>query len=304
MNGTASAVERRARGLGWFGVALGLARLASPRGVARMIGQRDAGGGMRALGLRELACGAMLLRRRPSAGWLWARVVGDVMDLALLGRRLGVRRTNKTRAMGSLAAVAGVTLVDVFTSIQLTRRVRAGTAARKGNQAVRAITVNRAPEEVYRFWRDFQNLPRFMANLESVQMLGDRRSHWCARLPGGKRVEWDAEMVTDRPNQLIAWRSLPGSRAPNSGTVEFRPAPGGRGTEIVVEMEYHRPRLGIRSAARLLSKGLAEQVGADLRRFKQVLETGEVVHSDASIHRGRHPARPSGTGSTREGGRR
>jgi uncharacterized membrane protein len=302
-DGNANGAERRVRALGWFRVGLGLAQLAWPRQVARAAaGMPASPGTLRALGLRELACGAMLLTGRAPAGWLWARVAGDLMDLAMLGSALRSRKSDRSRVLASMAAVAAVTTLDVATSIQLGRRARTGATARGASQAIRAATVNRPPEDVYRFWRNFHHLPRFMANLESVQLLDDRRSHWIARLPGGKKVEWDAELVTDRPNQLISWRSLPGSRAPNAGSVEFRAAPGGRGTEVRVEIRYDRPGLLPRSAARLLSKGLEEQVAGDLRRFKQILETGEVVHSDSSIHQGRHPARPSDERSG--GGRR
>jgi uncharacterized membrane protein len=157
----------------------------------------------------------------------------------------------------------------------------------------KAITVNRSPDEVYRFWHDFQNLPRFMDHLESVKVTGDRRSHWKAKAPAGKTVEWDAEIVEDRPNELIAWRSVDGADVRNSGSVRFVPAPGGRGTEIRVELEYAPPG-GVIGAtiAKLFGEEPAQQVGSDLRRLKQVLETGEVVKSEATVHGRSHPAQP------------
>jgi uncharacterized membrane protein len=105
----------------------------------------------------------------------------------------------------------------------------------------KAITVNRPPEEVYRYWHDFENLPRFMSHLEAVQVTGARRSHWRATAPADQAVEWDAEMIEDRPNELIAWRSLDGADVPNSGAVQFRPAPRERGTEINVELQFDAP---------------------------------------------------------------
>jgi uncharacterized membrane protein len=122
---------------------------------------------------------------------------------------------------------------------------------------------------------------------------GDRRSHWVAKGPARKRVEWDAEITADRPNELISWRSVEGADVENAGTVRFQPAPGGRGTEIVLELEYVPPGglFGV-TLAKLLGEEPAQKVAGDLRRFKQVMETGEVLHSDASIHRGPHPARP------------
>jgi uncharacterized membrane protein len=113
-------------------------------------------------------------------------------------------------------------------------------------------------------------------------------------------VEWEAEIIEDRPNERISWRSVQPADVPNIGTVQFRSAPGGRGTEIHVELRYDPPggKLGA-AVAKLFGKEPAQQVKGDLRRLKQVLETGEVVHSDASVHRGLHPAQPSGTAATR-----
>ena len=157
----------------------------------------------------------------------------------------------------------------------------------------RSVTVDRGREEVYAFWRDFENLPRFMEHLESVRITDGDRSHWTARAPAGRTVEWDAELTEDVPGERIAWRSLPGADVPNRGVVRFVPAPADRGTEVHVELEYDPPagRLGA-TVAKLFGEEPSIQVAADLRRFKQVLETGEVVRSDASIHRGMHPAQP------------
>src|SRR5205814_5243518 len=103
-----------------------------------------------------------------------------------------------------------------------------------------AITVDRPREEVYRFWRNFENLPRFMEHLESVRVLDERRSHWKARAPAGATVEWDAEIVEDRPNELIAWRALHKADVPNAGSVELVPAPKG-GTEVRGPRHYRVP---------------------------------------------------------------
>ena len=156
-----------------------------------------------------------------------------------------------------------------------------------------AVTVNRPPDEVYRFWHDFQNLPRFMEHLEAVQVSGDGRSHWTAKGPAGTKAEWDARIVEDRPGELIAWRSEDGSAVETSGSVRFAPAPAGRGTEVRVQLRYSPPGgvFGV-GVAKLLGKEPGQQVEGDLRRFKQVMELGEIVHSDASVFRGRHPARP------------
>jgi uncharacterized membrane protein len=170
---------------------------------------------------------------------------------------------------------------------------KAADSKQQGTPVHKSITVNRPAEEVYGFWRQFENLPRFMMHLESVQVTGGRRSHWKAKAPAGKTVEWDAEMTEDRPNELIAWRSVEGADVSNAGVVRFVPAPGGRGTEIHVEMSYDPPagKLGV-LAAKLFGEEPSQQVEGDLRRFKQVMEIGEVVYSDASIAGGLRPAHP------------
>ena len=291
--------ERLANALGWFSIGLGLAQLAAPRGMARLVGASDDAGSrtvMRALGLREITTGVGILTRPRPAGWVWTRVAGDVMDLALLGSLLKPDNTQRNRTAAATAAVLGVTALDVLCGQQLSRGPGSAAVSAPKERAIRvtkAITINRSPEEVYQFWHDFQNLPRFMEHLESVHVIDEKRSHWVAKAPAGTKVEWDAETIDDRPNELIAWRSLPGADVDNSGSVRFRPAPGGRGTEVRVEMQYEPPGGVIGSTiAKLFGEEPGQQVQEDLRRFKQVMETGEIVHSEASIHRGPHPAQP------------
>jgi uncharacterized membrane protein len=152
-----------------------------------------------------------------------------------------------------------------------------------GVKARAAVTIARPRDEVYAFWRQLENLPRFMIHLQSVEETGGGRSHWVGRAPAGKTVEWDAEITAEQPGKLIAWRSLPGSDIHNEGTVRFLDAPGKRGTEVHLELSYDAP-LG--ALGDLLAKAWGEQpeqqVKDDLRRFKQVLETGEVVISEGS----------------------
>jgi uncharacterized membrane protein len=150
-------------------------------------------------------------------------------------------------------------------------------------QARTAVTIKRPVEEVYAFWRDFTNLPSFMYHLQSVEPAGDGRSHWTARAPAGTTVDWDAEITEDRPNARIAWASVEGSKVGNSGSVAFTQAPGGDGTEVRVELSYDPPggALG-KVAAKLFGEEPQQQISDDLRRLKQVLETGEVVLSEGS----------------------
>jgi uncharacterized membrane protein len=190
---------------------------------------------------------------------------------------------------------------DVLESTRLTRGTNGGNGGGEVNVR-KAITVNLPPDEVYAFWRDFQNFPRFMAHVESVESLGETRSHWRAKGPAGRSVEWDAEVEDERPDELIAWRSLDGADVKNSGAVRFKRAPGDRGTEVEVELRYS-PRggqLGV-TLAKLLGEEPATQLSDDLRRFKQVIETGEVVRSDSTPeghsvrrHLKQRPAQPIG----------
>jgi len=145
------------------------------------------------------------------------------------------------------------------------------------------ITINKAPDEVYAHWRDFERLPTFMFHLESVKTIGEGRSHWVAKGPAGTTVEWDAEVTDDVPGDRIAWQSVPGTKLDNSGSVRFRPAPGGQGTEVQVELRYSPPGGTLGAAvAKLFGEEPNQQVSDDLRRFKQMVETGEIARSDAS----------------------
>lgn len=290
-------LERRTAALGWLSLGLGVAQLVAPRAVARLIGV-DANARtdltLRAIGLRELSCGAGILTRSRPASWSWARVAGDLMDLALLGAALGARGTQRPRVLATTALVAGVTLLDAKTALDVQRKEPAqGTWP--GFTARTAITINRSREEVYRHWRDFGNLPYFMQYLDEVRVdpHNDKRSHWRAKGPLGIPVEWDAEIVEDRANELIAWRSVDVADVPNRGIVRFELAPGGRATEVHVEIQYYPPAGALgKVVAKLFGADPAREAREDLRRFKQVLETGEVMRSDASIHSGMHNARP------------
>lgn len=244
------------------------------------------------------------------------------MDLCLLGAAYGAKDSQRERLTLAAAAVLGVTVLDVIGAQQHAQgrsSLRSGLAKGQGGyesfevslgerarratrrlpgmgplHVTQVITINRPPEEVYRFWHNFQNLPTFMSHLEKVETRDAKRAHWKAKGPAGVSVEWDAEITEDRPNEFIAWRSLPGADVENQGSVRFQPAPGSRGTEVRVELS-HRPPAGAVGAriAKLFGEAPEQQIAHDLRALKQVMETGEVVHSDASIHRGPHPGAPA-----------
>jgi uncharacterized membrane protein len=147
----------------------------------------------------------------------------------------------------------------------------------KGVKVEKSITINRTPEELFAFWRNFENLPRVMEHIESIQCLDDKRSHWRARRSDENFIEWDAEVINERENELIAWESLKGSDVRQAGTVRFTAAPGGLGTEVKLAVEYEVPGGFFTNAlAKLLKRSPEQQIQEDLRHFKQLMETGEI----------------------------
>jgi uncharacterized membrane protein len=288
-------VDALALGLGWFSVALGAAELLAPRRLDRAIGAGVHPALTRVFGARELAAGLGLLTQPDPAPWLWARVAGDVLDLAFLGGAMtGARRRERARLGAALAAVAGVTAVDVYAARRASsgeRRSAPGVMRPDGSVRVEeSLAVNQPPQACYAMWRDLANLPRFMRRVESVQPGGGARSHWVAKGPGGTKVEWDAELTRDEPGELLSWRSVEGSDLPNSGAVRFIPAPGNRGTIVSVTMQYEPPAaiLGF-TLAKLVGEAPAHEVREDLRRFKRLLETGEIPTTEGQSHGQRSP---------------
>ncbi|MBX3300681.1 MAG: SRPBCC family protein [Nitrospira sp.] len=268
--------QRLANSLGWFGIGLGLAEVLAPRRVAAMVGvSQEHRTLIRMMGLRELASSAGILNDRSSAGAVWSRVAGDVLDLVLLGAAFTSGRSNRTRLAAATASVAGAMVMDVITAQQLSR----GIETRGGMIRISAaLIIDRAQEPLYRHWRELSNLPQFMKHVMRIEMSDDRRSHWVAKGPVGSTIEWDAELTEDRPNELIAWHSVDGSELDHAGSVRFEQAPGGRGTIVAVEMQY-RPPLGTVGAAVApwFGEDPNQTVKMDLRRFKQIMETGEVI---------------------------
>jgi uncharacterized membrane protein len=148
----------------------------------------------------------------------------------------------------------------------------------------KSITVMRPRAELFQFWRNLENLPRFMHHLKHVAVTDARRSHWVAKAPAGTEVEWDAEVIDEELDEFISWRSVEGSEIHNAGSVRFKDAPADRGTEIEVEFVYDAPAGKVGAIiAKLFGEEPTQQVTDDLRRFKQVMETGEVVRSEGSL---------------------
>jgi uncharacterized membrane protein len=234
----------------------------------------------------------------------WGSVIGGATLVAY-----GLKR----RSLGGAALAllgGGLAYRGMTGYCQLYQALGRNTAkdamATSGIEVERAITIAKAPEELYQFWHHVENLPRFMAHIKSVQSTGHLRSHWVARAPLGVMAEWDAELTEERANELIAWRSLEGSRIPNRGYVRFRRAPGGRGTEVSVTLTYTPPlgKLGA-TLAKLFGEDPGQHLDADLRRFKSLMEAGEIPTTEGQsslwvstrrrelAHLGQRPLAPS-----------
>lgn len=282
---SAKTTARLVKGLGGASLGLGLSEILVPGKVAALAGIDDTGRSrpvIRALGLRECAHAVALLFGPNKL--VWTRVVGDVLDVTLLGAALAKSNHGRRRRRGtaSVIALAAIGAADLYAALRTT-----GSGGRHANgsphRSLRAaVTVRRPQEDVYRYWRDLENLPSFMHHLQSVTESGDQ-SHWVANAPLGQSVQWDAHLTGDEPNKRIAWQSLPGSLVENGGSVGFSPAPDDRGTEVRVAMSYRLPAgvLG-KAAATAFGESPEQQVNDDLRRFKQILETGQVLRSDGS----------------------
>jgi uncharacterized membrane protein len=155
----------------------------------------------------------------------------------------------------------------------------------------RTITIDRPRAEVYAFWRDFQNLARFMENVERVDIIDAKRSHWVVKAPGDDSVEWDAVLTEERENEMLAWTSADNAEIKHEGRVEFRDGPPGRGAEVKVVLAYEAPGGAAGKAiAKLFHKEPEIQARRDLRRLKQLLETGEISTTDtpAAAPRAKH----------------
>ncbi len=275
----AAGEELLVKGLAWFSIGLGLAQLIAPRTLSKATGIQDRPLLMRALGVREIAAGIGILSRRQPSPWLWSRVAGDAMDLTMLGLAASQPGARRKRVAAATAAVAGVTALDVLSSVRHGRRgdLEAKAAGNSLFEFEKSIAVNRTADECYLFWRDFQGFPRFMKHLESVRMTGGNRSHWKARGPAGSSIEWDAELTVDQPGQLLAWHSMAGAQIENAGTASFERAPGGRGTIVRVQLRYNPPGSEAGAlAAKLFGADPRRQIEEDLRRFKCLIETGEI----------------------------
>lgn len=194
---------------------------------------------------------------------------------------------------GWAAAAVGGTLVyrgatghcDVYQALGINTANQSGRNVsvpyELGIRVDKSILINKSPAEVYRFWRNLENLPKFMKNLESVKEIDNKHSHWVAKGPAGASMEWKAEIINEKENELIGWRSLSGSQVANAGSVQFKPGPGEEGCIVQIELQYEPPGGSVGAMfAKLVGQNPESQIEEDLRRMKQLLETGEIVETE------------------------
>src|SRR5579883_725271 len=263
-----------ANGLGWFSIGLGVAELVAPRAMEKVIGVRDRDrrrNVLRAYGMREIAAGVGILSMPSRPEWLWTRVAGDIVDLASLGQAFALRDAKRGRVAAATAAVLGVTALDVLCGTQLSRR--------KPFRASATVLIGKKPEELYPFWRDLSNVVQLEPYLESVRPLADDRWRWTARIGGGPALEVDTEIVRDQPNQYIEWRSPEGSATRLRAAIRFTPAAGDRGTLERSEVEIDGPLALLAKPASAAGIGPELRLEQHLRRFKQLMETGEIARA-------------------------
>ncbi|HEY9810072.1 MAG TPA: SRPBCC family protein [Halomicronema sp.] len=204
----------------------------------------------------------------------WSSLIG--------GGALVLMGLSQRSLRGALMALAGTGLVYHGTSGKTSLK---NTVEKNLNQSIRVektVTINKPAEELYRFWRNFENLPTFMKHLQFVKVWDEKRSHWIAKAPLGATVEWDAEIINEQENKLIAWGSVENADIENSGFVRFQPASAGRGTEVKVVIEYNPPGGAITATfAKLFGEEPEIQISEDLHRFKQLMETGEIATNES-----------------------
>ena len=220
------------------------------------------------------ALAAAALRRRGAAGVALALVGAELVRRGVTGRSI------LYETLGVSTARDGRPLSTRRTPHDLAGRA-ATVDAREAIKVEQSITVSAPAEKLYAFWRDFRNHPRFMKHLEHVELVDDKRSRWTMRLPMGRAIRWDSEVINDIPNQLIAWKAVGESDLAHAGSVHFRPAAAHRGTEVRMVMDYE-PILGRPGhlVAKLLRVSPEQLIREDLQRFKQLMETGEIVTTE------------------------
>jgi uncharacterized membrane protein len=201
----------------------------------------------------------------------WASLIGGGA-MVLMGLKQRSLR-------GVLTAVAGSGLIyQSATKKSTIQQAQDAIGINKDIKVEKTVTINKPADELYRYWHNFENLPTFMKHLKQVKVYDNKRSHWVGTAPLGTSVEWDADILEDRENELISWASVEGADVENSGFVRFKESSGNRGTEVKIVMEYSPPGGALTSIfAKLFGEEPQQQIGDDLRRFKMLMETGEIA---------------------------
>ncbi|ACC84522.1 SRPBCC family protein [Nostoc punctiforme] len=204
----------------------------------------------------------------------WASLIGGGA-MVLMGLRQGSLR-------GALTALAGGGLIYQGATKQSTiQQAQEAIGINQPIKVEKTVTINKPADELYRYWHNFENLPTFMKHLKSVNVYNEKRSHWIANAPLGNSVEWDADILEDRENEFISWASVEGADVDNSGFVRFKKAPGDRGTEVKVVLEYNPPGGALAATvAKLFGEEPEQQIGDELRRFKMLMEAGEIATTE------------------------
>jgi uncharacterized membrane protein len=263
--------RRLAQVMGWFSIGLGLAELLAPRALGRAIGVGDHPAVFTLVGARQLISGVGLLSERGAGNWAWSRAAGDAIDIALLSAALRSPNARPGRIALAATTLLGLAAFDLYAG----RRLMQSGFAIPEIRINEVVAINSTPQALYAFWRDIENLPRFMSHLQSISRTSERTSHWVARAPAGTTIEWDAEIVDDEPDVRIGWRTLPDSEVVHEGVVTFEPAASGRGATARVELLYwSRARKVGAQLARMFGATPSRQISDDLRHLKQLLETG------------------------------
>jgi uncharacterized membrane protein len=208
----------------------------------------------------------------------WASIVG--------GSALVLTGLSQRSLRGVLMALAGGGLIYQGATKQSTikqaqQAMGIDINTDKTIKVEKTVTINKPADELYRFWHNFENLPSFMKHLKFVKVYDEKRSHWIANAPLGGSVEWDANIIEDRENEFISWASVEGADVDNSGFVRFKKAPGDRGTEVKVVIEYNPPGGALGAAfAKIFGEEPEQQIGDELRRFKMLMEAGEIATTE------------------------
>lgn len=263
-----------ARALGVFSIGLGLAEIVAPYELAKLIGVSPRPVLFRLLGAREIASGVGILvgGNKPAAP-MWSRVAGDAMDLALLGAAFRSPAAKKGRLAAATAAIAGVTALDLMCSQNLSQSI----APDGKTEIERSITIGKSADELYRLWREPNTLPQLMQHFVQITPTSETRAHWKINAPLGQSIEWDAELTEDRAGEFVGWKAADGAPIENDGSIEFRPAPGDRGTVATLRFRFAAPGGAIGTSAASLFDFVPEKLASQaLRSFKSLAETGEI----------------------------